>query len=169
MGPNAQTVTSNGAADGICNELLPNDSIYKRFLYVVSALAANGFYVIVDNHISYDSTYQNPAQWAALWAQVRPRPALWAHCSAVGFLCNASAFCAYASIQPTSAALLLCVSEYFAVHYTFCCISAAARRPVCLRLLLWFIGGCSQSGCSSAGLCSLLIFPGSLLTFKPIL
>ena len=75
MGANAQTVTSNGAANGICNQLLPNDSIYKRFLYVVSALAANGFYVIVDNHITYDSTYQNPAQWAALWAQVRPRPA----------------------------------------------------------------------------------------------
>jgi hypothetical protein len=67
----AQTITSNGAADGTCNENLPNDSIYKRFLYVVSALANNGFYVIVDNHLSYDSTYQNQGQWTALWAQAR--------------------------------------------------------------------------------------------------
>ncbi|KAK9822485.1 hypothetical protein WJX81_001062 [Elliptochloris bilobata] len=68
--PPGQAVTSNGAADGICNEKLPNDSIYKRFLYVVSTLANNGFYVIVDNHLSYDTTYQNGAQWAALWAQL---------------------------------------------------------------------------------------------------
>jgi hypothetical protein len=67
-----QIITSNGAADGTCNAALPNDSIYKRFLYVVSALANNGFYVIVDNHLSYDSTYQNQGQWTALWAQARP-------------------------------------------------------------------------------------------------
>ena len=68
-----QAVSSNGAADGTCNELLPNDSIYKRFLYVVSTLAHNGFYVLVDNHLSFDTTYQNQAQWTALWAQVRPQ------------------------------------------------------------------------------------------------
>ena len=66
-----QAVSSDGAADGKCNELLPNDSIYKRFLYVVSTLAHNGFYIVVDNHLSYDTTYQNQAQWTALWAQVR--------------------------------------------------------------------------------------------------
>jgi len=43
--PGAQAVTSNGAANGICNQNLPNDSVYKRFLYVISALANNGFYV----------------------------------------------------------------------------------------------------------------------------
>lgn len=64
-------MSSNGAADGTCNELLPNDSIYKRFLYVVSTLAHNGFYIVVDNHLSYDTTYQNQGQWTALWAQVR--------------------------------------------------------------------------------------------------
>jgi len=70
----AQAVTSNGAANGTCNAALPNDTIYKRFLYVVSALANNGFYVIVDNHLSYDSTYQNQGQWTALWAQARAAP-----------------------------------------------------------------------------------------------
>lgn len=65
-----QAVTSNGAADGICNENLPNDSVYKRFLYFVSALAHNGFYIAIDNHVVYDTSYQNPTQWAAMWAQV---------------------------------------------------------------------------------------------------
>lgn len=68
----AQAVKSNGAANGICNENLPNDGVYHRFLYVISALAANGFYIVVDNHIVVDSSYQNPGQWAALWAQARP-------------------------------------------------------------------------------------------------
>ena len=66
-----QAVTSNGAADGICNKNLPNDSVYKRFLYFVSALAHNGFYIAIDNHVVYDTSYQNPTQWAAMWAQVR--------------------------------------------------------------------------------------------------
>ena len=42
---------STGAADGVCNEFLPNDSVYSRFLYVVHSLAANGFYVVIDNHL----------------------------------------------------------------------------------------------------------------------
>ena len=65
-----QAVTSNGAANGICNQYLPNDSVYKRFLYFISALAHNGFYIAIDNHVVYDTSYQNPTQWAAMWAQV---------------------------------------------------------------------------------------------------
>ena len=65
-----QAVTSNGAASGICNQNLPNDSVYKRFLYFISALAHNGFYIAIDNHVVYDTSYQNPTQWAAIWAQV---------------------------------------------------------------------------------------------------
>ena len=65
-----QAVTSNGAANGICNQNLPNDSVYKRFLYFISALAHNGFYIAIDNHVVYDTSYQNPTQWAAMWAQV---------------------------------------------------------------------------------------------------
>lgn len=69
-----QAVTSNGAANGICNQNLPNDSVYKRFLYFVSALAHNDFYIAIDNHVVYDTSYQNPTQWGAMWAQVRLAP-----------------------------------------------------------------------------------------------
>ena len=69
-----QAVTSNGAANGICNQNLPNDSVYKRFLYFVSALAHNDFYIAIDNHVVYDTSYQNPTQWAAMWAQVTDQP-----------------------------------------------------------------------------------------------
>jgi hypothetical protein len=62
---------STGAANGICNEQLPNDSVYNRFLYVVRTLAANGFYVLIDDHLSFDATAAtNPAQWVAYWAQL---------------------------------------------------------------------------------------------------
>lgn len=65
-----QAVTSNGAANGVCNADIPNDSVYKRYLYVISALAANGFYVVLDNHVVVDNTYQDGNKWAAMWAQV---------------------------------------------------------------------------------------------------
>ncbi len=67
----APSTGSTGAADGICNEQLPNDSVYNRFLYVVRALAANGFYVLIDDHLSFDATAAtNPAQWVAYWVQL---------------------------------------------------------------------------------------------------
>ena len=67
----APSTGSTGAADGICNEQLPNDSVYNRFLYVVRTLAANGFYVLIDDHLSFDATAAtNPAQWVAYWAQL---------------------------------------------------------------------------------------------------
>ena len=62
---------STGAADGVCNEMLPNTDVYTRFLYVVHSLAANGFYVVIDNHLSFDATAAtNPSQWVAMWAQL---------------------------------------------------------------------------------------------------
>lgn len=62
---------STGASDGVCNEALPNTDVYSRFLYVVHSLAANGFYVLIDDHLSYDSTAAtNPSQWVTMWAQL---------------------------------------------------------------------------------------------------
>ena len=62
---------STGAADGVCNEQVPNNSVYARFLWVVRFLTHNGFYVVVENHLAVDNTaIANPQQWAALWAQV---------------------------------------------------------------------------------------------------
>ena len=65
---------TTGAADGVCNEQVPNNSVYARFLWVVRFLTHNNFYVVIDNHLAPDNTaVVNPAQWAALWAQV-PAP-----------------------------------------------------------------------------------------------
>ncbi|KAK9838511.1 hypothetical protein WJX81_004175 [Elliptochloris bilobata] len=62
---------STGAADGVCNEQVPNNSVYARFLWVLRFLTHNGFYVVIDNHLSVDNTaVANPQQWAALWAQL---------------------------------------------------------------------------------------------------
>ena len=61
-----QTAPGDAAgADSVCNAQLPNDTVYARFLYVIRFLAANGFYVLIDNHLSFDSTAAtNPAQCA---------------------------------------------------------------------------------------------------------
>jgi hypothetical protein len=46
-----------------CNAALPNNTVYARFLYVIKFLTANGFYVLIDNHLSYDDTaVTNPSQ-----------------------------------------------------------------------------------------------------------
>ena len=62
-----QTISSDPLANsGTCNADLPNASVYTRFLYVVRFLAANGLYVLVDNHLSFDNTaVANTAQWLA--------------------------------------------------------------------------------------------------------
>ncbi len=62
----AQAVPGSATgADSVCNEALPNNTVYARFLYVIRFLTANGFYVLIDNHLSFDSTAAtNPAQCA---------------------------------------------------------------------------------------------------------
>ncbi len=58
-----------------CNEYLPGDSTLRRFLWVVAFYAANGFYVLLDNHWREDDTVlADPAAWAAKWAQLVRRP-----------------------------------------------------------------------------------------------
>ena len=44
---------------GTCNADLPNTSVYTRFLYTVRYLAANGFYVVLDNQLNTDPTCPN--------------------------------------------------------------------------------------------------------------
>ena len=61
-------ITGNdpNAVNGTCNADLPNESAYTRFLYVVRFLTANGLYVLIDNHLSFDDTAAtNTAQWLA--------------------------------------------------------------------------------------------------------
>ncbi|BDA45059.1 hypothetical protein COCOBI_06-5390 [Coccomyxa sp. Obi] len=62
---------SLGGQDGICNELLPNDSVFTRLLYVIRAMVDNGFFVLLDNHLNLDSTAtDNPDQWRQMWKQL---------------------------------------------------------------------------------------------------
>ena len=60
----AQVAPGDAAGtSGVCNAALPNSSTYARFLWVVKFLTANGFYVLIDNHLSYDDTaVTNPTQ-----------------------------------------------------------------------------------------------------------
>ena len=51
-----QTAPSGAQAQGICNSAVPNTSNYLRFLYVIQVLVDNGFYVLIDNHLSLDDT-----------------------------------------------------------------------------------------------------------------
>ena len=54
-----------------CNQYLPGDSTLRRLLWVVAFYAANGFYVLLDNHWREDDTVlADPAAWAANWAQL---------------------------------------------------------------------------------------------------
>ena len=47
---------------GVCNDYVPNDSVYTRFLYVVGYFVRQGFYVLIDNHSNTDPTVvNNPA------------------------------------------------------------------------------------------------------------
>lgn len=58
-------------SSGTCNADLPNSTAYARFLYVLRFLTANGFYVLIDNHLSFDNTaVSNTAQWLAWWKQL---------------------------------------------------------------------------------------------------
>ncbi|BDA41280.1 probable major extracellular endoglucanase at C-terminar half [Coccomyxa sp. Obi] len=73
-GLNPPLLTTPGdalGASGVCNADLPNTSAYARFLYVVRFFAANGFYVLIDNHLSFDNTaVSNTAQWLTWYKQL---------------------------------------------------------------------------------------------------
>lgn len=56
---------------GVCNSDLPNGDVLERFLYVVRFFANNGFYVLIDDHLNYDTTaIENPTLWAERWADL---------------------------------------------------------------------------------------------------
>lgn len=58
-------------ASGTCNADLPNTTAYARFIYVVRFFTANGFYVLIDNHLSFDNTaVENTPQWIKWWKQL---------------------------------------------------------------------------------------------------
>ena len=60
-----------------CNAYLRGGSTLQRFLWVVGFYAANGFYVLVDNHwLEDDSVLADPAAWAGMWAELVRRPVL---------------------------------------------------------------------------------------------
>ena len=53
---------------GVCNDYLPSDTVLDRFAWVVSYLAANNFYVLLDNQFNLDTTVLDDyAQWLEWW------------------------------------------------------------------------------------------------------
>ena len=42
-------------SSGVCNDYIPMESVRTRFLWACKWLAANGFYVVIDDHMAYDT------------------------------------------------------------------------------------------------------------------
>ena len=55
-------MSTPGAANGTCNALMPNNSVYQRFLWVIQQIVNNGMYVLIDNHLAEDNTVRPPFQ-----------------------------------------------------------------------------------------------------------
>ena len=60
---------STGHIAGSCNDYVPSDSTFARFLWNVHMLAANGMYVLIDNHSNWDTTVVTDY---AAWIMVHP-------------------------------------------------------------------------------------------------
>jgi len=53
---------------GVCNDYVPSDTTLDRFAWVVSYLAANDFYILLDNQFNLDTTVLDDyAQWLTWW------------------------------------------------------------------------------------------------------
>ena len=56
---------------GVCNDYLPADTTLNRFAWVVSYLAANNFYILLDNQFNLDTTVLDDyQQWLSWWVQL---------------------------------------------------------------------------------------------------
>ncbi len=53
--PRAPVRGRRPSAEKWCNEYIPNDSLRNRFFWAMRYIAANGFYVIIDDHLAYDT------------------------------------------------------------------------------------------------------------------
>lgn len=82
---------SPGHIAGSCDDYLPSDSTFNRFLWNVHMLAANGMYVVIDNHSNFDKTIVTDY---SAWLLVRHYPLL--TCMR---LCLHSALCATAAVM----------------------------------------------------------------------
>lgn len=100
---------SPGHIAGSCNDYLPNDSTFARFLWNVHMLAANGMYVLIDDHSNFDTTIvENYPGWLA----VRPHH-LWPCCpSTFAFLQHRTALhCCICSTLPAHARQLCTLAK----------------------------------------------------------
>jgi hypothetical protein len=52
---------------------MPQDTALNRFLWVVSYLARNNFFVIIDNHSSDPTVNQNATLWVQQWTDLVTR------------------------------------------------------------------------------------------------
>ncbi len=53
---------------GVCNDYVPSDTTLDRFAWVVSYLAANDFYILLDNQFNLDTTVLDDyQQWLTWW------------------------------------------------------------------------------------------------------
>lgn len=56
---------------GRCNSYLPEDSTINRFLAIVRFFAQNQFYILIDDHLNYDTTaIDDPDGWVQYWRRL---------------------------------------------------------------------------------------------------
>jgi hypothetical protein len=80
-----------GGNSGICNSYLPSESVFNRFMYVVQFLTRNGFYVLLDNQINFDTTaVDNTAGWLQVRSSLSCQEQCW-QCS-FNKPCNVAAY-----------------------------------------------------------------------------
>ena len=55
----------------VCNDYVPMDSQRNRFFWAMRYIASNGFYVVIDDHLAYDTlVLDDTAKWVASWQQL---------------------------------------------------------------------------------------------------
>ncbi len=56
---------------GMCNDYLPNDTTFNRYVWMVNFFAQNGFYALVDNHLREDPTaVEDQKKWVDEWVKL---------------------------------------------------------------------------------------------------
>ena len=71
MSPLVMQTAPAGGQSGTCNDLVPNDSSFRRYLWVIKQAVDNGFMVLIDNHLNLDSTAtDNADNWVNYYVQL---------------------------------------------------------------------------------------------------
>lgn len=65
------------SSPGSCGDYLPQNSVFSRFIWQIGFLARNGMYVLIENHLQFDtSVYDDHTAWLQGWQRLMATIAL---------------------------------------------------------------------------------------------